>query len=163
MAIVQAARKIKARVEHITGLKQGQWGEYRSVLFIRPDKDGDNAKVWRSFKPHEVSQFQKGQTVNLIPTNRDGRQTWDIELIDTSQQQLSSSPPEQAQKEQQASKPVLTNDQKVAIAAYVDQMADLYAYCFSTASTKLDGATEETVRAAASSLFISTQRKFDLS
>lgn len=160
MAIVQAASKIEAHVEHITTLKQGQWGEYRSVLFLRSDRDGDEAKVWRSFKPHEVNQFHKGQAVNLIPTHRDGRQTWDIELVDTPQHSDISSPPKHTQP--QPDKPVLTDEQKVAIAAYVDQMADLYVYCFSTANTKLDGAAEETVRAAASSLFISAQRKFHL-
>ena len=81
MAIVQAAQKIGAYTKFITDVKQGQYGEYRSVLFLRNDKPfGKEQEVWRSMKPYEAEQFTKGQFVHLIPTQRDGRDTWDIEI-----------------------------------------------------------------------------------
>jgi len=77
-----ASQKVSAKVEFITGLKTGEFGEYRSVLFPRDDSEGEAAKVWRSFQLYEVSVFSKGQQVYLIPAERKGKTTWDVELVE---------------------------------------------------------------------------------
>ena len=58
----------------------------------------------------------------------------------------------------------LSKETKRAIAAYVGEMANLYGYCWDSASTALDGKAtdEESIRAASSALFISASRKFGL-
>ena len=148
MAIRTAAAKVQATVEFITGVKSGEYGEYRSVLFRRSDLDGDGAKVWRSFQPHEVEIFCKGQTVFLVPTERKGKPTWDVEIPD-------EAPPA----------PItghLSPEQKRAIASYVDGMGDLLKYCRDTAIAKLGDCDEETIRCSTASLFNAASRKFNL-
>jgi hypothetical protein len=52
---------ITATVEFITGIKQGSYGEYRSVLF----KDAMGEKIWKSFDPkaEELALLRKGAKV----------------------------------------------------------------------------------------------------
>jgi len=153
MVIRTASQKIRASVSFITREKAGEYGPYRSVLFIRADRQGEDAKVWRSMKPHEAEGFSKNQQVYLIATERKGKPTWDVELIDS----VEATPP--AQPTAQGMDP----EQKREIAAYVGEMGDLWAYCLQTAQTKIGASVDgETVRCMASSLFISASRKFDL-
>jgi hypothetical protein len=58
----------------------------------------------------------------------------------------------------------LAGEVKSAIASYITNRADLYAFCFKQASRALGevGASEETVKCAASTLFISAQKKFGI-
>lgn len=56
----------------------------------------------------------------------------------------------------------MTPDTKKAIAAYVEEMASLYGFCYQSASVKLPDAPPEAKQACASSLFIAAQRKFGL-
>lgn len=157
MVIRTAAQKTLATVEYITATKDGDYGPYRSVLFKRSDLQGDAAKVWRSLKPHEAEQFTKGQQVHLIPTERKGKQTWDIELLSPTAAK-SSAPPATSP----AASTTLAPEQKKAIAAYVEGQADLLAFCWQVAREKLPNKSEESHRCAASSLYIAAARKFDL-
>lgn len=58
----------------------------------------------------------------------------------------------------------LPPQKKKEIADYLDQQADLLAYCWKIANDKLKGTAfeEESVRCFASTLYISAQRKFGL-
>lgn len=56
----------------------------------------------------------------------------------------------------------LDGDQKKAIAGYVDQMADVLAFCRKTAIAKLGDVDESAIQAATATLFIATQRKFGI-
>jgi hypothetical protein len=56
----------------------------------------------------------------------------------------------------------MTPESKKAIAAYVEEMGSLYAFCYTTAAVKLAEAPNEAKQAMASSLFIAAQRKFNL-
>ena len=168
MAIVSAASKIKAHVEYICEPKPSQYEQgsfYVSVLFMRCDRAGDDAKVWRSFSPHEAAQFEKGMAVNLIPTTRKNRQTWDIELIAeptiTATVAPSTAPPSVTPV--QNPKTMIGSHPKATVANYVDSMGDLYVHCYLTAIAKLpDGVSDAQVQGMASSLFIAAQRKFGL-
>ena len=168
MAIVSAASKIKAHVEYICEPKPSQYEQgsfYVSVLFMRCDRAGDDAKVWRSFSPHEAAQFEKGMAVNLIPTTRKNRQTWDIELIAeptiTATVAPGTAPPSVTPV--QNPKTMIGSHPKATVANYVDAMGDLYVHCYSTAIAKLpDEVSDAQVQGMASSLFIAAQRKFGL-
>ena len=139
---------IAATVEHITAPKDGQYGPYQSVLF----KTGQDEKIWKSFAPDsaELTQLQKGVRVQLIPAGeRNGKPSHQIVLAG------------QQAKPQSAE---LDSEAKLQVATYVQQMSKLYAYCYEQAAFELAKfePAEESVKCAASSLFIAAQRKFGL-
>lgn len=168
MAVVQASQKVGAYTKFITDVKQGQYGEYRSVLFLRNDKPaGKEQEVWRSMKPHEAQQFTKGQFVHLIPTKRDGKDTWDIEIpavpSDPRTQQsvpmatptpinpiapMGAAPPSKAE--------TITPGQKVQWAKDIDNSARLFRRCLEAAQHhcgELVGGDVSEIRAIATTLF----------
>lgn len=121
-------------------------GERINVV-ISPLTGGEDIKVWGS--PNDaIAQLTKGQQVTLL---FDGK---GYKLVADNQ-------PAQA-------KPTvateLSADQKRAIALYVNEQADLLKFCWVTASEKLDSlaSDEESIRCAASCLYIAATRKFGL-
>jgi hypothetical protein len=144
-----AADKVPATVAGFGKLKDGNYGPYQSVLFEGPGlPDG---KLWRSMPPEQAQQFNRGQRVYLVPTTSKGKPSWDIELIgDAPAPQVAPVPPAAA------------GSQAQAIGEYVDRLAALYAACYRRAAATLDGAPDAAIQAAASSVFIATQRKFNL-
>lgn len=147
---------INATVETITVEKEGNYGPYRSVLF----KNGEE-KIWQSFDPEsdELQILKRGARVQLVPRgeSKSGKTQYNIVLMDPI--------PTTAQQEGDRAISVLMRDaQKREVAAYVEQMANLYRYCFEQAQIALAGATENpaTIQAAASTLFIAAQRKFGI-
>lgn len=165
MPILSAANKVPAVVGVVGQLKEGEFGQYHPVLFERQDKTqgSEDAKVWKSMKPADAAQLSKGQQVYLIPTQRQGRDTWDIELVGGPAPAPAQSP-----------SAGLDDEKKKAIAQHVKDMARLYAYCFRQAREVLaplpcpnpddeeDPPTPEQIQACASSLFIAASRKFNL-
>jgi hypothetical protein len=150
MAIIRtAADKIPATVGAFTRVKTNEFGEYQSVLF-ESDRLPEG-KVWRSMEPEQAKQFRRGQRVHLVPTkNKQGRDSWDIELVGD------------APAAAQAVASPDTAPQAQAIGEYLDKMAALYAACYRRTSSTMDGAPDAAIQAAASSVFIATQRKFGL-
>jgi hypothetical protein len=158
MVVRTASDRVQAVVEFVTAEKDGDYGPYRSVLFKRCDLEGEAAKVWRSMKPEEAEVFSKGQTVYLVPTERKGKQTWDVELFPAA----ATPPPLPAPQSAPEHQP-LSPTQKKAIAAYIGEQADLYAYCLEVAFSKIGPSTDgETVRCMATALYESTQRRFNI-
>lgn len=159
MAILTAAQKIAAVVEVIGHERDGEFGPYRPVLFIRSDrpKGTEESKVWKSLKPDDALQFRKGQEVNLIPTERKGKATWDIELLE-SPPAVPPAPP--------AVPPATGLDPatKRAIAADITELANLYAFCLGEAKRSLapHDPTPEMVQGCTAALFIDVTRKYKL-
>ena len=58
----------------------------------------------------------------------------------------------------------MTPDTKKAIAAYVEDLAALYVFCFDTAKAKLGDrmANQEAIKDVGTTLFLSAVRKFNL-
>lgn len=107
----------------------------------------------------DAAQFHKGMQVCLIPTQRDGKQTWDIEILDNT---APLSQPQSASKAtEQPGTYRIPDGQKTQIASYVSQMADLLYYCRTVAIQKLGDVDEETIRSSTATLFIAAQRKFN--
>jgi hypothetical protein len=152
---------ILAKVELITKEKEGDYGLYRSVLF----KNGEG-KIWQSFDPdaEELQIFKKGMTVQLIPRgeSKSGKTQYNIVLLDSVS--VPNTAPAPQAPAPVAAYGVMSEAQKYEAAAYIEQMAKMYRYCYEQAQISLTGATEspETVRAAASTLFIAAQRKFGI-
>lgn len=112
-------------------------------------------------KPSDAAKFNKGMQAWLIPTSKDGKDAWDIELIDNTTPLPNP--------RQVAPKAVdlpaqyrIAEDRKQQIATYVNEMARLLAYCRSAAQQSLGEVDEETIRTSTASLFVATQRKFNL-
>ena len=155
MATIRTATdRILATVAATGQVKQGQYGEYQSVLFEATQlPDG---KIWRSMEPAQAQQFYRGQQAYLVPTtNKQGKASWDIELL-TDAPAPTVAPT--------ATGGTIPDSKKPQIAAYATDMAKLYAYCYSQAKATMEPheAPLEAVQAAASSVFIASTRKFSL-
>lgn len=145
------ATLIDARVKYAAGQpREGKYGPYINVLVTLPDNSEE-----RIFgKPDDpIKHLRKGQTVQLV---RDAKGLKLVQSEQPATQPTATSPT--------PSKEALSKEAKRAIAAYVEEMANLYKFCWDSASTALDGKAndEESIRAASSALFISASRKFGL-
>lgn len=169
------APPIPCTVEHITGIKPGQFGDYQSVLF----KDAAGNKIWKSFVPGspELAELPVGRRVYLVEAGinaKSGKMSHNVILMDepTAPGPIAPTAPSPVPSPALSPAPVapvqtvgqLNDDVKRAIAGYVVDSAKLYAFCFSEATRALESqkVSEETVRCAASSLFIAAQKKFGL-
>lgn len=133
--------------------QEGQY--YYPTLFLIDGIDDDAHKLWKNLSGDEVSQIQKGDRVQLVPVGKDqhGNEKHNIVLLSSATQQQS----------QQATEQGLTPELKRQIASYIGDMGDLYAYCLSTAQTKIGASSDsETVRNMAACLFVSASKKFNL-
>ena len=179
MALVTTA-PINAVVAYIMQEKQGEYGPYQSVLFESPDlKDG---KLWRAMNPSEAQQLHKGQAVELIPTKtKKGKDGWNIRPLaepaqpqqavptprlqnPTTQPQSTGLLAQQGQPPELPTSPIAT-ERREQIESYVFSMANLHAVCYQAAEQAYSGqnAPDEVIRAATSSVFIATERRFRLS
>lgn len=139
---------------------------YYPTLFIdlSQPEGSEAAKIWKNLTEDEVSQIQKGDRVQLISVGKDksGKDKHNIVLLgDSSPSAVKSSADE--------TPPVScewTPDQKRAIASYVEDQADLLGFCLKVSREKFANPhnplveTEESIRTLATSLYITTQRKF---
>jgi hypothetical protein len=119
----------------------------RINIVITPLTGGEDIKVWGN-PDDEIATLTKGQQVTLL---FDGK----------SHKLVADNQPAQVKQPVAAE---LSADQKRAIALYVNEQADLLKFCWVTASEKLDSlaSEEESIRCAASCLYIAAQRKFGL-
>ena len=113
-----------------------------NVLTTLPN--GEEAKLWGNADDQALLALKKRQSVQLL---FDGK---GYKLVDTA-----AATPQQTA-------PNASAPSKAEIGPYIEQMTALYAACYRRAQGALDGAPDSAIQAAASSVFISTQRKFDL-
>lgn len=137
---------------------------YHPVLFADtcyPEGD-EQAKLWKNLSADEVALIHKGDLVQLVPigTDKQGKVKHQI-LLMTPAHTVSASLDVVSDVLSQAD---WSNEHKREIAAYVEQQANLLKFCWSTARAKLEGVvtTEESMRCAASTLFIAASKKFGL-
>lgn len=157
---------IQARVEVIGRPRPSTYEpgtHYSPTLFIdlEQPEGSEAAKVWKNLSDDEVFHLKKGDRVQLVPvgTDKSGRLKHNIVLVDAPCPQSSTLP------QPPAAQPTgLDPATKRAIADYVNGQADLLRFCWETAQAKLDGLAteEESIRCAASTLFIAAQKKFSL-
>ncbi len=162
------APPIPCTVEFVTAVKSGDFGSYQSVLF----KDAAGNKIWKSFVPGspELAELPVGRRVYLVEAGvnaKSGKMSHNVILMDeATTAAIAPTAPVAPTPSPAPAAPVGTipDGQKAAIASYVTDMAKLYSYCHSEAAKALESQSPdpETVRCAASSLFISASRKFGL-
>jgi hypothetical protein len=117
--------------------------------------DGEEIKLWADPGDSTLLSLRKGQSIQVVKDTK-GKYS------------LLEQPPAPSQSLVAEAHPVdtgeLAGEVKSAIASYITNRADLYAFCFKQASRALGevGASEETVKCAASTLFISAQKKFGI-
>jgi hypothetical protein len=135
---------------------------YYPTLFMdlsQPD-GSESAKIWKNLSGDEVSQLVKGDQVQLVPagTDRKGKFKHNIMLVNGNGTQT------QPDEHEDADSGLLPHETKQAIATYVQEMSKLYRYCWGQAANQLGGMAteEESVRCAASSLFIAAKQKFSI-
>jgi len=126
----------------------GQYGPSCNLLVTMPD--GSEVKVWG--KPDELQSYRRGDSITLL---QDAKGKFKPVAIAQQPQPVNHPVPQAA-----PPKPELD---KQAIADFVTQQAKLYAYCYQQARSAMPSdAPLEAVQAAASSVYISTGRKFNL-
>lgn len=185
MAIVTASAKVSAHVAAFGRVKPSKFedsGPIQSIKFVSMDGTKEH---WATYKAEQAKQFTMQQPVNLIPAQRNGRETYDIEILEpiaqpkqpTGYQPVTSKPlgfhvaPVAPRYQPQtapapAPQPMQQLEQgpdKAAIAAWITGQSKLYSYCYSQAAAALpDGVPDAAVQGGASTLYISTCRKFGL-
>ena len=105
--------------------------------------EGEDAEIWKMPEDEAFAAIRRNQSVKLVKDSRG----WN--LIDP------------ATVEQPAPVDALPPDQKRAIAAYVEQLGALYAFCHRTACNKLPEADPVVVGSATDALFRAACAKFN--
>ena len=154
-------QRIEATISRFGKIQQSQYPPYaqvQSVLFVWTHQ-GQAQEIWKTYPAAEAQQLKAGQRVFLSSrTGRNNQLVWEVEL-----EGQPVAPP--AINSAQRPVPLPAAHQPNAdVVLWVEQQADLYAQCFDAAWRTLAAreVSEETVRAAASTLFISASRKFHL-
>lgn len=156
MATIRTASdRILATVEAFGKLKQGDHGAYQSVLF--KGQGLPDGQTWRSMKPEQAKEFTRGQQVYLVPTtNKQGKASWDIELIDAPGQTAAPAPTTPP-----AAAPASGGGQTTAeaYAEYVFRLKRRFQVCHAAAAEILREEPPEVVGQVALEFFRQAQRE----
>lgn len=158
---------ISAKVEVVGKLKDGDYGPYRSVLFLDQSQPegSEAAKIWKSLSDEETKPLRKGVIVQLIPAGSDknGNVKHNIVLLDTQNTSpptasASTTPPAIPQRPD--APPLWTDDQKRQLSAAVCDHADLFRFCLETVKGKInDLADHRDHRAIATTVYLQVLRQ----
>ena len=138
---------------------------------------GQDEKIWFSTGRQPHVSLKKGDRVQIIFEQREGKLTRRL-IVDevnnngSSQNNTSSANSNSRSLSHNRSNPTsqisnskeLTAEEKRAIANYIQNQSDLLGYCLDVSIAKYGSKvqTEESLRTLATTLFITTQRKFNL-
>ena len=134
-----------------------QYGDRVNAVLVIP-ATGEEIKLWGNPGDPTLTALKKGQQIAVVQDQKGWK------LLNTPLSEDSQAQPGNGNGNGKAHTP-LDPDQKRAIAAYIDQIADLYSYCSKVAATKCvdpSNPYEEDIRAIATTLFIQTVKKFNL-
>ncbi|NJL83569.1 MAG: hypothetical protein HC890_12590 [Chloroflexaceae bacterium] len=172
MALVVATVKHPAEVSAFGRVKESKFNPGQSIQSIKFVSLDGTIEHWATFPSEVTREFKMFDRFLLVPISRGGKDTFDVEVMPNNQPAANNAPSSQPERIASAS-PAPTAapefagidiEQKRVIAAWVSGQADLYAFCFLQARRVLSTyePTPEQVQGCASSLFISTMRKFNL-
>ena len=186
MAIVTPQSKVPAQIGGFGRAKESTFNPGQMIQSIKAISSDGRIEHWFTLPAEQAKQFEMGQPLNLIPVERKGRSTYDIEPLDlpAAPQMPHHQPPPQPTRPlgfraspepsyaapvsyQQPAQPpgpvAQAGPDKAAIAEWITGQSKLYAYCYSQALAALpDGVPDAAVQGGASTLYISTCRKFRL-
>lgn len=155
--VVQA---ITAKVEVIGKLKTGNYGKYRSVLFLDQSQPqgSELAKIWKSLSEEEAKDLTQGTIVHLVPAGKDrnGKDKHNIVRINAE-----SSPTTKRVIHRPSNIGATWSDeQKLALSAQICDHADLLRFCLEVAHEKFAGlADQRDFRALATTLYLQVLRQ----
>lgn len=145
---------IEAEVKYPAGrIFPSKYGAGSQQNIVVVQDNGQESTIWFAAGHAAYTELRRGDRCQFV---QDGKGK--LQLVNGDKY----APVPQPQSQPQAAE--ISTEKKRAIAEYVAEQARLYAYCFGQASEalKLHEPNEETVRAAASTLYIAAQRKFSL-
>ena len=140
---------------------------YHPTLFfdLSHPQNSESGKIWKNLSSEEAEQLRVGDRVQLIPVgySASGKPKHTIVVLEDAPEAspaVPNAPPVDAD-----IAPIMSAQTKQEVANYVQQMAQLYGYCFGQATVELKDKyelSESSVRCVASSLFIAAQKRFSL-
>lgn len=133
-----------------------QYGPRLNAKIVLPN--GEEIKVWGNPGDSVLKSLRKGQSIQVVKDDK-GKYS----LVE--QAPATGAPGQVAGgKDMPLDTGELEGELKSAIASYITNRADLYAFCYKQASRSLGDfkVSEETIKCAASALFIATQKKFEI-
>jgi hypothetical protein len=174
MAIVTPQSKIPAQIGAFGRAKESTFNPGQMIQSLKAISSDGRVEHWFTLPAEQAKQFEMGQPLNLIPVERKGRSTYDIERLDLPPApqmparpmgfQASPAPTTYAAPvsfQQPAPLPAPGPD-KAAIAAWVTGQARLLEFCRTQAHAASPDLGPGELQAAAATLYISTCRKFGL-
>lgn len=155
--VVQA---ITVKVEVIGKLKTGNYGKYRSVLFLDQSQlqESEAAKIWKSLSEEEAKDLTQGTVVQLVPAGKDrnGKDKHNILRIDTNPSHTAKRTVHRPDRVPAT----WSDEQKVALSAQICDHADLLRFCLEVAHEKFAGlADQRDFRALATTLYLQILRQ----
>ncbi len=141
---------IPATVKYAAGQpRDTQYGPRINVVCT--PAEGDDIKLWGN-PDDAISHLKKGQSVQILHEFKNGKDSYKL-----LQAAADLSGP-------QAEAPALSAEQKQAIAQYIQEQSKLLGYCLQTVRTdeNISQLSEDSQRACAMSIYIATQKKFNL-
>lgn len=156
------ATLLTAEVKYAAGPpRETKYGQRINVLCKL--RDGTEFKLWGNPDNERLKAMRTGHKLDVIQ-DRKGRFKLCDRADSPTQNQAKPATPATAPAVAGDGSQGMSKEAKRAIAGYVEEMANLYKFCWDSARAALDGKAqdEESIRAAASALFISAGRKFGL-
>jgi len=112
--------------------------------------EGEDVTLWKMPDDEAFAAIRRNQSVKLVKDSRG----WNLLVKGEADGSIAADP--------QANIEALAPEEKRQIAAYVEQLGDLYAYCQRTALTKLgEDASPVEVSTAAAALFQAARDRFN--
>lgn len=146
---------IKAKVKYPAGPpREGNYGPRINVVAIA--ENGEEFRIWGN-PDNPIAHLKKGQEIQALKDEKGNfsllQTAADLQTDSRGNSVPATRPPEYEP---------LTNQQKAAIAAYVQEQASLLGYCMEVVQhdARLAALSEEGQRASATTLYIQVQKKF---
>ena len=164
-------QRIEATITRFGKVQQSKYPPYeriQSVLFTCQTDQGEQTH-WKTFPAEDARLLKVGQPASLY--NRAGlgdRPLWEVEFNATPQPVTKQIAPWSSAVSLRPESPVMESaylaNSEQEIQDWIDDKAALYAYCFGAATQALTDypVGEETLHAAASTLFIAAKSRFKL-
>ncbi|AFY69177.1 hypothetical protein Pse7367_0877 [Thalassoporum mexicanum PCC 7367] len=149
---------VQAVCKYPTGQpRQGKYGEYISALFTAPEC-GD-VRIFGNPDDDLLKSIKKGQMVWLVDNNRGGYKLAAAPAINSTNSNNGN-----GDRSAQPRSPEQSENRKGQILAYIQSHTRLFKTCYLRASEEMAEFVldEDNLRCIATTIYIQTQRKFDL-
>jgi len=152
------ATLITGKVKYSAGKPKDFGHGDRINAVVTPDDGGEDIKIWGKADDQSILSLKRGQVVNLFYDGKSHK------LVSSQPAAVATPSPKATTQPAAVVTQELSPEQKRAIAEYISGRADLLKFCWTTASTALEdiATEEESIRCAATTLFIAAQKKFNL-